>query len=90
MPTSEILRHWLNTPDDPLSALSLTLILLVSATLGAALASLVTWVEDYLIASREEDPSAISSPSPARARMVDRRQAPIAAWIAGPDRRLER
>jgi hypothetical protein len=59
MPHSDLLRHWLHTTDDPLSVLSLVLVLFMSATLGAILASLVTWMEKGLISwprEPEHDP----------------------------------
>jgi hypothetical protein len=59
MPNSELVHNWLHTTDDPLSALSLVLVLLMSATLGAVLASLVTWMEEGLISwprEPEHDP----------------------------------
>jgi hypothetical protein len=59
MPNSELVHHWLHTTDDPLSVLSLVLVLFMSATLGAILASLVTWMEEGLISwprAPEHDP----------------------------------
>jgi hypothetical protein len=81
MPNSDLLRHWLNTADDPLSALLLVLVLLVSAALGATLASFVTWMEGRLVTERQEDPSHIHQPTPAQARIIDRRQAAITARV---------
>jgi hypothetical protein len=60
MPNSELVHHWLHTTDDPLSVLSLVLVLLMSTTLGAVLASLVTWMEEDFISwtrEPEHDPS---------------------------------
>jgi hypothetical protein len=59
MPNSELVHHWLHTTDDPLSVLSLGLVLLMCTTLGAVLASLVTWAEEDLISwprEPEHDP----------------------------------
>jgi hypothetical protein len=54
MPNSELVHHWLHTTDDPLSVLSLVLVLLMSTTLGAVLASLVTWMEEDFISWTRE------------------------------------
>lgn len=47
MPDPDLLWPWLRTPG-PSSAFSFVLPFLISATLGATLASLVTWIEDHL------------------------------------------
>ena len=55
MPDPDLLWHWLRT-SDPSSALSLVLPFLMGATLGATLASLVTWIEGHLtIAKKAHD-----------------------------------
>jgi hypothetical protein len=43
-----LLGHWLHT-GDPLSALWFVLPFLMATTLGATLASLVTWIEAYVL-----------------------------------------
>ena len=50
----DLLWHWQRT-SDPLSALRLALPFLMGATLGATLASLVTWIEGQLATEENLD-----------------------------------
>jgi hypothetical protein len=73
MPNSELLRHWLHTTDDPLSVFSLVLVLFMSATLGAVLASLVTWAEEDLILAKRAQTRSIQTRCPSNPDDWDRR-----------------
>jgi hypothetical protein len=51
---ADLLWHWLRTSDHA-SAFSLVLPFLMGATLGATLASLVTWIEGRLATAERPD-----------------------------------